>query len=396
MAPDSIGEDRQSPALSSLDRYDLIFIALIALAFVLRLYYFFLTKDQPLWWDEAEYMLKAKALVFGTPATGWRATRPIFLPYLAAAFLKIGGGETTVRVLWIALSTIGIFFVSRIGALLFNRRVGLYAALLSSVFYIDLFYYTRLLVDASQVFFILAAAFLLVRSLYGAGTKRGVRAIFPVLVLGTAMRFTAVVDFAALGVFLLLIEGTTVWKKRDWRIATAFGFLTSLPLMIYFWTEYGNPLYPFLHEGVLRDPSAAGTAAGGVFLEYARYFPNYTSVSVTVVLIAGMFLAAGYVARRFSMLRADPGAQAYCLLLLWIVIPFIFFGFFVNHFEDRFLSMIFPAVFLLTGAALDAAFDYIKRYSLTAAAVAVGGVLTCAAPYLAADFGPGLPDQIAF
>src|SRR5258706_15311330 len=112
MAPDSIGEDRQSPALSSLDRYDLIFIALIALAFVLRLYYFFLTKDQPLWWDEAEYMLKAKALVFGTPATGWRATRPIFLPYLAAAFLKIGGGENPVWGFWFALSTSRIFFFS--------------------------------------------------------------------------------------------------------------------------------------------------------------------------------------------------------------------------------------------------------------------------------------------
>src|SRR5258706_11592245 len=153
MAPDSIGEDRQSPALSSLDRYDLIFIALIALAFVLRLYYFFLTKDQPLWWDEAEYMLKAKALVFGTPATGWRATRPIFLPHLAAAFLKIGGGETTVRVLWIALSAIGVFFVSCIGALLFNRRVGVYSRLLSFVFFICLFFLNRLLGGAFPGFF---------------------------------------------------------------------------------------------------------------------------------------------------------------------------------------------------------------------------------------------------
>src|SRR5258706_14860842 len=124
MAPDSIGEDRQSPALSSLDRYDLIFIALIALAFVLRLYYFFLTKDQPLWWDEAEYMLKAKALVFGTPATGWRATQPIFLPHLAAAFLKNVGGQTTAPVLSIALSPIEGFFVYPIEPVTFHPRLG--------------------------------------------------------------------------------------------------------------------------------------------------------------------------------------------------------------------------------------------------------------------------------
>jgi hypothetical protein len=48
-----------------------IFIALIIFAGALRLYYFYLTKDQPLWWDEAEYMLKGSRLRWLPPDTGW-------------------------------------------------------------------------------------------------------------------------------------------------------------------------------------------------------------------------------------------------------------------------------------------------------------------------------------
>src|SRR2546423_3270696 len=89
----------------SLEIYDLIFLALIVCALALRIYYFFLTKDQPLWWDEAEYMLKAKALAFGTPETGWYKSRPVLLPFLAAGLFKLGIGESAIRLLWVALST---------------------------------------------------------------------------------------------------------------------------------------------------------------------------------------------------------------------------------------------------------------------------------------------------
>jgi len=46
------------------DPYNLTLVIIIVLAFAIRLYYFFITKNQPLWWDEAEYMATAKHWAF--------------------------------------------------------------------------------------------------------------------------------------------------------------------------------------------------------------------------------------------------------------------------------------------------------------------------------------------
>src|SRR3989338_10726863 len=39
---------------------NLALVVILVFAFVIRLYYFYLTMNQPLWWDEAEYMSAAK------------------------------------------------------------------------------------------------------------------------------------------------------------------------------------------------------------------------------------------------------------------------------------------------------------------------------------------------
>ncbi|HEX9442519.1 MAG TPA: glycosyltransferase family 39 protein [Candidatus Binatia bacterium] len=377
-----------------LEAYDLLFIVLMIFAAALRLYYFFLTKDQTLWWHEAEYMLKAKSLALGTPDTGYPNSPPALLSLLAAGLFKLGLGEAVIRFLWVALSTASLFFTYRIGALLFNKRVGFYAAALASVFYIDLFYSMRLLVDVPQVFFVLLAGFLMVRSLDDKSAGYGVWAIVPVLVLGTATRFTVGLFFLVAALFLPLAKGKALLKDRDWQISLALGFLLSLPFLFYFAALYGNPLYPFLSQEELRRAAGKGPGPGQVLLEYARYFPSYTNAVVTAVFAAGLVQATALLFRRGDRIQKDRALQAYLLLILWIALPFIFFALFVNHFEDRYPAMIFPAVFILTGAALDAAYAYLKKYSFAAAAAAVAVVLIYGVYAMAARSDALIKEQI--
>ena len=42
------------------DNYDKIFIGVLILAFIIRLWIFFKTLNQPFWWDEADYLAAAK------------------------------------------------------------------------------------------------------------------------------------------------------------------------------------------------------------------------------------------------------------------------------------------------------------------------------------------------
>ena len=62
------------------NKESLIFIGIIVLALIIRIWYFIATKSQPLWWDEAEYMLKAKSLILHTTTTGFAPIREAIAP----------------------------------------------------------------------------------------------------------------------------------------------------------------------------------------------------------------------------------------------------------------------------------------------------------------------------
>ena len=52
------------------DNHNKVFLGILILGIIIRLYYFFITKDQPLWWDESDYMAYAKTLA-GVGSTNW-------------------------------------------------------------------------------------------------------------------------------------------------------------------------------------------------------------------------------------------------------------------------------------------------------------------------------------
>jgi 4-amino-4-deoxy-L-arabinose transferase-like glycosyltransferase len=360
------------------------FLALLVFAAALRLYYFGLTRDQPLWWDEAGYMLKAKSLAFGTPLTGWYSARPILMPLFVSMLLRIGAGETTVRLLWVVLSTAGLVFLYRIGRILFNERVGLCAIALGAVLYVDLFYTARLLTDVPQVFFVMAAAFLLVRSVVhgdpsDVGLRRDTWAIGALLALGTATRFTVGLFAVVTLLFLLAVKGRTLLRAVDWYVSLVGGALMLLPFGLYYAIAYGSVLRPFEAKALTQG------ASSGLLLRYVRYLPNYTTPLATVFLLIGIGWAAAVIARHPGRIRSEPRIQGYVLLLLWIAVPGAFFTGIVDHFEDRYLVMLLPAVLLMIGIGLDAAYVQIGKRSRALACAVVIAVVAYSAYVMAAE-----------
>ena len=132
--------------------YKTILIALLVFAFLVRLYYFILTKSQPVWWDEAEYLLKAKSIALGTPDTGFWEGRPILFPIMLSAFYFIGLGEISIRFFLIIISFFSVYLVYLVGKQLFSEKIGLISAFLYSLVYINLFYTVRVMVDIPHVF----------------------------------------------------------------------------------------------------------------------------------------------------------------------------------------------------------------------------------------------------
>ena len=67
------------------DPYNLTLSLIIIFAIILRLYYYSLTKSQPLWWDEAEYLNMAKAWAFNLDYH-FIPVRPVMFSLILAGF----------------------------------------------------------------------------------------------------------------------------------------------------------------------------------------------------------------------------------------------------------------------------------------------------------------------
>ncbi len=340
-------------------------IAILLLALGIRLYYFSLTHNQPLWWDEAEYMLKAKSIALGTPETGWSSgIRPILFPFLVSPFFLFGLGEVPLRFLFVLLSVGSILLVYLIGKEMFNKPVGVTAAFLMSVFYIDIFYTTRLLVDVPQIFFVTLSLFLFVKYFFQKASPKIAWAILPIILIGTQMRFTVALVAIILCIFLFAMHGLKLFRKKEWYISLAIGLVCFVPYMIYSWVKFGNPLYVILQglgsAGVSRGE---GVTAFSIFMQYINYFPSYTHIIFFILFILGAIVMLFYLFIGLDKIRSNYSSQKYLLLVLTAVIPIIYFGFFVNHFEDRYIFMAFPAIFIISGFAVNLIYEKLSKYS---------------------------------
>ena len=76
--PERVMEKREKKILNWVKKYpNNIIVILLIFNVVLRLYYFFLTVNQPVWWDGAEYMNMARSWGLGTPYDKFDSIRPV-------------------------------------------------------------------------------------------------------------------------------------------------------------------------------------------------------------------------------------------------------------------------------------------------------------------------------
>ena len=357
------------------DKYNLAFVAILIFAFAIRLYYFFLTKNQPLWWDEAEYMLKAKNIAFHTPDTGWFSLRPIMFSLIAVLFLKIGFGEIGLRFLFMLLSLSSLILLFYIGKELANKKIALIAVFLMSVFYLDLFYTNRLLVDMPQVFFVLLGTLFFIRYFFK-NDKKAAYFILPILFFGSLIRFTVGLMIIVLLFYLFLIEKFSLFKKKELYVSLIIGILVFSPYLIYAKVNYGNPFHAFI--GVATSERAPQDTPLNVFLQYVKYFPSYLGGIKSLIFfffVFGILFIFFNLFISYGLISKKENLKKFLFLILWLIIPLIYFGFFVNHFEDRYIFIIFPAVFILIGESLEIFYEYIKKYNKILGIFLVLGIL---------------------
>jgi len=124
------------------ENHVLIFSIIFILAFAIRIYFFLITKNQPLWWDEADYMAYAKTLA-GAGNMDWIVTAKhnSLFPFIAAFFIKFISSEAVLRfILEVIPSLLLVFATYKILILMYNdKKIALISSSLMAVLWEGLF-----------------------------------------------------------------------------------------------------------------------------------------------------------------------------------------------------------------------------------------------------------------
>lgn len=242
----------------------LILIGILILGIVLRLYVFNMTSNQSLWWDEAEYMAKAKQIAYGWEGVDfWNPHKPILLSLISAPIFLTGLGEIGVRVLILLLSIASVTLIYFPVKEFFNdERIGIIASFLMAVYWVHIFFTGRVLVGLpATAFFLLFWYFFAKGFIKNEHPKYLYWAMF---FFGIAFMFRVVYGVIAIPIFFyMLFEGKLkMFKQKKIWIAALVLLLTLSPMIIWLWTQYpSDPIGEFLgfkHQRFSAEAGAMG------------------------------------------------------------------------------------------------------------------------------------------
>lgn len=364
-------ENREHKVIEAL-KNNWILVSILAFATVVRLYYLKLTWNQPLWFDESEYFSTMVHWAFDVPYE-LGIQRPPLFQYIGSLFFKIGLGEMTIKVLLVVVpSIILVYVVYLLGKEMFNKKIGLVAAFINSIFWTFLFWSNRGQPDyLSMVFQVLAILFMW-KYWKGAGNKF---AFYSGLlsVAGFYFKVSALLIPMIFIVYIFFLDGFSAIKKKGYWLY-ALGFLLGyIPYAIWAFYEFSNVL-AFKYGYV------------DAMYEFPIGWYNIKFYYIlTKGILFGLFCIGSAAALRFllylDVLYKEKSKRLDGLIFSVISLVFIscFYIFYMRNTDDRWVFLWMPFISFIISSFLIMIHNYLKPNLKVVANVLLIGVLLFAA-----------------
>jgi 4-amino-4-deoxy-L-arabinose transferase-like glycosyltransferase len=336
--------------LKKIWKHPLVWIVLFGLA--IRLYYFIITYNQPLWWDEAVYMIMARHWTAGlfydfTPA------RPILFSLIISLFNFVSTSELLPRlfILIFSLSAIvGMYYLAR--CLTDSKRAGLLSAFLTSIFYIHIFYTSRLLVDTLSFTFFIWSAFFFFKY-YKKNNPKFAYIASAIVGIGFLFRITTALILGVVFIYALVTGGFKEFKKKEYWIGALIFLLIITPYLIWGYFQFEG--FVLTKAFATNAPKNFWVGGYNVLIDYIlRLFlllPNHWAFPLLGLFICGLFMTHDSIVGFDMMRKGDEELKRKFFILLMFLIPLIAISFLLDHYEDRYIFNVFPAIFILTSIA---------------------------------------------
>lgn len=344
--------------------------ALVALVLVYRIYWFFKVGNQPLWFDEAEYLITAKSWL----GIGYWATnpiRPILFTMIAYFFFLAGFGESALRIFTILVSTACIPLIYLIAKRFFDEKVALFSAAILALFWSFTFYTYRLLVDIPVAFLWLMTIWLFFRAYFGDKNWKHFALAGMFLGLSFLMKFSTVALIAIMLIYIVTTEKFRIFVNgRIWAFFIA-SLIAVIPYFIWQKIKFGS----FLAFYTAAAPSGGATRSfmQSLFDQTLFSFGLLKWMLLVLVLIGAIYFILKYLFLFDKTFVKNSSTNKIYFVLLWIVASLIFFGWlnYGDYMDERYYFVFYPALFILAAGGLGLIYSSIRKYSKYIAIFAV-------------------------
>ncbi|MFA5258564.1 MAG: hypothetical protein WC979_03780 [Candidatus Pacearchaeota archaeon] len=351
--------------------YNLTFFAIILFAIAIRFYYFWLTKNQPIWWDESEYMSQAKAIAGLLQYDTSSIRSPIFPAFMSIFFFLGITSEPIMRFLALFIPSVLVIVLTyfMIKEMYLDKRIALISTILVSVLWEHLFYSNRFHTENFALIFQFLALFILFRcyikskDFYFINHKYSLIWILLFSIVSMAFRPGNVMFIPALLLLVVLLNKDKLLTKSSLII---IGLLIVAIISAFIFTSIPqNFLSTYTH---FSDP--IGWNSFNVFYGFYEspisYIPSLLFYGFLIGL-AMIFFRTVLVLDNIKTFKVDSEnlefkSDLFNLLLLFSTLFVFVFIMRANSFEYRWFFPLLPAMLAFTGKGIIEFSEYIGSF----------------------------------
>ncbi|MCH7568282.1 MAG: hypothetical protein IIA87_02570 [Nanoarchaeota archaeon] len=362
--------------------YNLIFIGILIFAIIIRLYYFTLTSNQPIWWDEADYLAYAKNLAGFN--SDWIVTpqhNSIF-PFIISLFFLFGFSEAATKFMLEIVPSILLVILTYflVNLLYSDKRIALISSFLMATFWVVLFNSMRFHLGVPGLLVGLLAIYVFWQGyerkekIFG---KIDPKWAVPITIFLVVLTYTIRRGYFLFGFFFLFyVLSTRNWKdiikdKYNWIGLGVFAVFFFIVEKFIFTSKIGGVAATYINTKnpitLLPFDVFKSYFIFGSFLSNLLFYLFWIGVAV---LIFSVFLSFGHIRKiQRGKVRGD------IFMLITIIITLAYFIFFLraqNSFgEPRWYLPLVLGAFICISRGTLVIGNYIKKYNKVIAVILI-------------------------